>query len=185
MLKDKVIKAYNFAKKAHEGQTRKFSSLPYFVHPKAVARFLEQLNCDEDLIVVALLHDVIEDCEVSVETLIKEFGTRIAIMVNSLSSDKVEQKKKGKKNYLLEKMLNMTNDELTVKLADRYHNVLFLEEDCTSKEQMSFVVWYYRETEFLLDNLLAKNGDFLISIHKVIINKIQASLELIKYKYSI
>jgi (p)ppGpp synthase/HD superfamily hydrolase len=183
LLKDKVVKAYNFSKLAHDGQTRKFSQLPYFVHPKAVARFLEQLNCDEDLIVVALLHDTIEDCGVCYDFLVQEYGTKIATMVNALSSDKEEQTKMGKKNYLLKKMMGMTNDELTVKLADRYHNVLFLEEDCSSKEQMSFIVWYYKETRFLIDNIVEKKE--LTEIHKVIINKIQASLDLIRYKYSI
>lgn len=50
MIKEKVFEAYEYAKEKHKGQKRKFSGAPYFVHPKAVARIVEQLTDDPDLV---------------------------------------------------------------------------------------------------------------------------------------
>ena len=67
-----IIKAYNFAEIAHEGQFRR-SGEKYFIHPVQVALILAELRMDSTTIIAGLLHDVIEDTEYDYEFIVKEF----------------------------------------------------------------------------------------------------------------
>jgi GTP pyrophosphokinase len=73
-------KAYAFAAKAHEGQKRS-SGEDYIIHPINVAATLIKLHMDMDTIISGLLHDVVEDCDITPETIEKEFGTSVAALV--------------------------------------------------------------------------------------------------------
>ena len=75
--KDKIIAAYLFAQKAHDGQKRK-SGEPYIVHPLSVAKILVEMGMDTDTVAAALLHDVVEDTEVELRELKSEFGNDVA-----------------------------------------------------------------------------------------------------------
>lgn len=179
MLKEKVIKAYNYAEKAHHNQYRKFSNLPYFSHPKGVARILEKLNCSEETIIAALLHDVIEDTKVTYEEIEVEFGETIAKLVLALTSDNEEQSKLGKSIYLLHKMQNMSDTALLIKLADRLHNILYLQGDSVS---VNFIKKYYKETRFIIDNL----SSFLLSDrHLLLIGRIEGVLNFLNIRHNI
>lgn len=112
--------AYAFAKYKHKqtGAIRKCSGLPYFVHPKAVAMIIlenggtiEQINC-------ALLHDTLEDTETSSLELKTLFGEKVASMVWELTNSNVEIEKLGKEEYMNKKLVTLSEDALTVKLAD-------------------------------------------------------------------
>src|SRR5512140_1131926 len=70
---NKIRYAYFLAEKAHAGQTRD-SGEPYIHHPLAVAAILTELRMDDDTIIASLLHDVIEDSELSPETIRANFG---------------------------------------------------------------------------------------------------------------
>jgi len=129
LLKENVIKAYQYAKEAHKDQTRKFSGLPYFSHPKGVARIVKECCEIEHMIIAALLHDVVEDTNITMEDIIEEFGSGIASIVEELTSDSVKQKEQGKKHYLLNKIVNMSKEARIIKLADRLHNILYLQGD--------------------------------------------------------
>lgn len=151
MIKKSIIKAYNFAEKVHRHQKRKFTGLPYFTHPKAVARIVEDLHGSEDMICAALLHDVIEDCSVKQVDILKKFNKRVGEMVLDLTNDPKEMKKhKTKGHYLCCKMVKMDDDTLTVKLADRLHNVMHLNHDKVSHE---FVKKYCAETSAIINVL--------------------------------
>ena len=78
--KNLILKAYNFANKNHEGQLR-ISGEPYICHPLEVAYILADLELDDSTICAALLHDVVEDTEVTSENIVEEFGEEIAEMV--------------------------------------------------------------------------------------------------------
>lgn len=179
MLKDKVIKAYNYAEKAHEGQTRNFSGLPYFSHPKGVARILRDLGI-EDVVVIsaALLHDTIEDTTVTYEDISNEFGVEIADLVEELTSDPIQTKQMGKKHYLLQKMLNMSLNALLIKLADRLHNILYLQGDDV---KLSFIEKYYKETVYIIRGV--KEEKTLSFLHNTLIAKIEAVLEFLKIRH--
>ncbi len=122
-----IMSAYEFANENHKGQLRK-SGEPYIVHPIQVAYTLSTLGLDEETICAALLHDVVEDTNVTRDELLKKFGKSIAEMVDGVT-------KLGKLQYTTEKeqqvedyrkmFLAMGKDirVILIKLADRLHNM--------------------------------------------------------------
>jgi len=77
-----ILKAVSFAAKHHGKQTRKHTGEPYILHPLAVA---QSVGTDTDVIVAALLHDVVEDCGASLEEVRKEFGMDVSVLVQTLT----------------------------------------------------------------------------------------------------
>jgi len=77
-----VEDAYNFAQRAHEGQTRK-SGEPYLEHPLKVALTLAQLQMDASSLAAALLHDVLENCDIPISEIEAKFGAEIAKLVDA------------------------------------------------------------------------------------------------------
>lgn len=124
---DDIKRAYFFAKQAHEGQTRR-SNEPYITHPLAVAHVLAMMHMDHECIMAGLLHDVIEDTEVSREELAAEFSEEVALLVDGVSNlEKAafETRQQAQAENLRKMMLAMSNDirVIIVKLADRLHNM--------------------------------------------------------------
>ena len=128
-----IEKAYNYAVKKHENQFRK-SGEPYIIHPIAVAQIL--INCGEDVYTVCagLLHDVIEDTNTPLSEIVKEFGGKIANIVDGvtkitnfpegdLTKEAIEQK------TIRKFVASCVNDIriIKVKLADRLHNMRTLQ----------------------------------------------------------
>lgn len=179
MIKENINKAYNFSKKRHEGQFRKFSGLPYFSHPKYVARVVERLTCNESLIIAAFLHDIVEDTETTIDEVNKMFGTSVASLVMELTNNKEDRGKQTKKVYLKRKMLKMSDEALIIKLVDRMHNLIFLEKDCNDTEQVSFTKYYVEDTEFILNNFERRLND----IHKSLILRIRGILGCLRIQY--
>ncbi len=81
---DLVGQAYRFADQCHEGQMRK-SGDPYIAHPLETALFLAGLHLDSHTIVAALLHDVVEDCDVSLDEITKRFGPEVSKLVDGVT----------------------------------------------------------------------------------------------------
>ncbi|MGZ3691500.1 MAG: HD domain-containing protein, partial [Pseudobdellovibrio sp.] len=79
-----IEKAYAFSEKAHEGQMRR-SGEPYISHPLNVAGILADLKLDIDTIVTGLLHDTVEDTEVTLEDVKREFGDTVAALVDGVT----------------------------------------------------------------------------------------------------
>jgi guanosine-3',5'-bis(diphosphate) 3'-pyrophosphohydrolase len=79
-----IEKAYVFAAKCHDGQTRK-SGDPYFVHPVSVAGIITEMKLDVSSICAALLHDVVEDCGITDAQIKHEFGDEIAFLVDGVT----------------------------------------------------------------------------------------------------
>ncbi|HLD19773.1 MAG TPA: RelA/SpoT family protein [Patescibacteria group bacterium] len=127
---EKVSQAFEFAQKAHEGQTRKTGE-PYITHPLAVAMTLADLRLDEATIIAGLLHDVPEDTEKTLIDVRKEFGSDVAMLVEGITKlGKV--KYRGIERYVenLRKMfIAMAADIRTIfiKFADRIHNLQTLD----------------------------------------------------------
>ena len=122
-----IVKAYNFAKDNHGEQLRK-SGEPYIIHPLQVAYILADLGMDDATVCAALLHDVVEDTEVTHQNLIDEFSLEIAEMVDGvtklskLNYESVEEEQV--ENYR-KMFLAMGKDirVIMIKLADRLHNM--------------------------------------------------------------
>ncbi len=121
-----VERAWNFAKKAHQGQKRE-SGDPYVVHPLSTAHTLSQMNLDEATITAALLHDVVDDTAVTIEEIEGEFGKEIAFLVSGVTKlGKIKYRGVERQIENLRKMfLAMAEDirVVLIKLADRLHNM--------------------------------------------------------------
>lgn len=186
MLKQRIIDAYNFAQTKHEGQTRKFTGTPYFRHPKGVARIIEDLTRDEDMIIAALLHDTVEDCGVSIETIRQRFGLQVAAYVDELTSKKEEYEAAGgKAKYLAKKMWKMSDNTLVLKLADRIDNLRYADKDCKTLEHKEFVRKYYNETREIFDEICQRGYSENTSNQALIflMNALHVELEFLRIKY--
>ncbi|MEM6414531.1 MAG: bifunctional (p)ppGpp synthetase/guanosine-3',5'-bis(diphosphate) 3'-pyrophosphohydrolase [Pseudomonadota bacterium] len=124
---DLLNKAYVFSMRAHGGQTRK-SGDPYFTHPLAVAGILTELKADPATVATALLHDVVEDTDTTVQDIEKVFGSEIATLVDGVTKlSKIELRSEASKQAenFRKLVVAMADDVrvLLVKLADRLHNM--------------------------------------------------------------
>lgn len=126
-----IQRAYEFAEKQHDGQVRK-SGDPYFVHPVNVANIIADMRLDAKSVCAALLHDVVEDCDVESEELAELFGEEVAFLVDGVTKlGKVNfASKEDRQAESFRKMIvAMARDirVLLVKLADRLDNMRSLE----------------------------------------------------------
>ncbi|MGE0001635.1 MAG: bifunctional (p)ppGpp synthetase/guanosine-3',5'-bis(diphosphate) 3'-pyrophosphohydrolase [Fimbriimonadaceae bacterium] len=134
--KDRVQRAFELADGAHQGQCRK-SGEPYILHPIEVAQIVADLHMDADSVVAALLHDVVEDTEVTIETVEEQFGKDVALLVESVTKlglnlvpDASPRQRRAAESAraaetLRKMLLAMANDVrvMIIKLADRLHNM--------------------------------------------------------------
>ena len=81
---ERIERAYRLAERAHEGTLRR-SGEPYIIHPVSAAIILVELGMDTDSIVAALLHDVVEDTDVTLDEIKKEFGQDVALLVDGVT----------------------------------------------------------------------------------------------------
>ncbi len=129
--KELITRAYNLAEKLHEGQFRS-SGEPYFIHPVAVVNILADLNMDDETIVAGLLHDVLEDTDISYDDFKEIFGEEITLLVDGVTKLKkinYKSKHENQAENLRKMVLAMSKDirVIIVKLADRLHNMRTLE----------------------------------------------------------
>lgn len=129
--REKIMAAYQLANDAHNGQCR-VSGEPYISHPIAVAIILVDLGMDSECIQAALLHDVVEDTDITSEAVEKQFGTDVALLVNGVTklgkisfTSREEQQAENVRKMLLA----MAQDVrvIIIKLADRLHNMRTIE----------------------------------------------------------
>ena len=123
----RLIKAFNFAAKKHQGQERRGTKLPYVIHPVIVSHLISKYKAQskhlEDLQIAALLHDTIEDTDTTYQEIEREFGPLVASLVMELTSDPVMVKELGKNKYLMQKMTKMSKYAFVLKLIDRLSNI--------------------------------------------------------------
>ncbi|MCL1881929.1 MAG: bifunctional (p)ppGpp synthetase/guanosine-3',5'-bis(diphosphate) 3'-pyrophosphohydrolase [Oscillospiraceae bacterium] len=136
---NKIEDAYDFMQTSHKGQMRK-SGEPYISHPISVAEILLEIKMDSDTIIAALLHDVVEDCDVTFEELERRYGEDVAKLVDGATKvSKVnlgvegtghramKQLTKDEENSenIRKMLIDMSNDNrvIVIKLADRLHNM--------------------------------------------------------------
>ena len=140
----RIQKAIDIATKAHEGQLRKTGE-PYIIHPIAVMKILQEWHMDEDTIIAGILHDTVEDTDLTLQEIENEFGKDVAFLVNGVTKlGKARSGMKDLDNYLPEtsnnllKLLIATGQDirvLIIKLADRLHNLRTLSALPPAKQQ--------------------------------------------------
>ena len=146
-IHDEIKKAYNFAKKWHEGQFRK-SGEPYIIHPVLVAVITRELGGDLPMIQAALLHDVVEDTPCSIQEIEDNFSKELATLVEGLtkivqirddnlissnSNERLASSALSFRKMLLASIADVR--VLIVKLCDRVHNMLTLDALDSSKQK--------------------------------------------------
>ncbi len=124
---DKLIKAYDFALKAH-GDQKRANGIPYITHPISTTEILTELEVDEDTLVAALLHDTVEDTKVTIDEIKELFGEDIAALVDGvtkLSRIPYSSKEEVQAENFRKMFLAMAKDirVVLIKLADRLHNM--------------------------------------------------------------
>ena len=167
-LQNKLDEAIEFAVKAHSGQKRK-SGAPYILHPMEAATIAGSITDDEDVIIAALLHDVIEDADVNLPVIEEKFGKRVSELVLSETEDKrpalpPDATWEIRKKESLAKLF-FANDEgvKTVWLADKLSNIrslhkgVMLEGDGYfrhfNQKDKNMHKWYYSEIAKALKSL--------------------------------
>ena len=170
---DIITRAFNFAKHAHKG-IRRNSGEPYILHPIAVARIVsEEIGLGSTSICAALLHDVVEDTEYTVEDIANLFGPKIAQIVDGLTKisggifgDKASAQTENFKKLLL----TMSEDirVILIKIADRLHNMRTLEHMAPNKQYK-----IAGETLYIYAPIAYRLG----------LNKIKMELENLSFKY--
>ena len=188
-----IIKAYEIARKLHDGQFRK-SGEPYIIHPVAVAKILAQFGMDNETVIAGLLHDAIEDTGYTRDQMVADFDEKIADLVEgvtkltniSYDSNEAAQAENFRKMFLA-----MSKDirVLIVKLADRLHNMRTLEYMPTEKRTIKAM-----ETLEIYAPLAGRLGIFSIKfeledlalkyLHPLEYKKLVAAVDRRKYEYA-
>ncbi len=135
----KIVSAYEFAAKAHANQVRS-SGEPYITHPLAVSFILLELGMDTDTICAAMLHDVVEDTDVTLEEIRKRFGQDVAMLVDGVTKlgkiplfTKEEQQAENVRKILL--AMSQDIRVIIIKLCDRLHNMRTLHYRPANKQR--------------------------------------------------
>lgn len=161
-----------FATMKHQDQYRKGDGRPYILHPISVLLTLGKIKKSKNkflLATAAVLHDVVEDCGVTLQEIADKFGYQVASIVQELTSDKDKIEAMGKKEYLLDKMTHMSSYALCIKLCDRLDNI----KDMSTMTD-EFKARTISETEYILDGLIDRN---LTGTHKTIVRKIRKQIK--------
>lgn len=126
-----IDRAYNIAREAHKAQLR-YSGQPYIIHPIAVAEILIDLGMDAESVEAALLHDTVEDTDITLENVKKDFGADVASLVDGVTklgkvplSNREEQQAENIRKMLL--AMSQDIRVIIIKLADRIHNMRTLD----------------------------------------------------------
>jgi guanosine-3',5'-bis(diphosphate) 3'-pyrophosphohydrolase len=149
-------RALRLAASGHRDQVRKGSEVPYVEHPMAVALILDRAGCDEEVVIAGLLHDLVEDTDVTLDEIRREFGDRVAAIVAACSEEKLDPQ--GRKRPWVDRKMDhlqavgrSDGDVHAVVLADKLHNLLSIELDLTEGRPVwdtfnagrDQVLWYY------------------------------------------
>ena len=149
--KQLIQDALMLAIKAHDGQRRKYTGEPYSTHPIAVSKIVETVDHTPEMVMAALLHDVVEDTDVTFREIREQFGTKVAELVHYCTnvSDKVDGNRAFRKKMDADHFALGPADSQTIKVADLIHNSLSI----IPYDQKFFHKAYKHEKQYLLDIL--------------------------------
>lgn len=178
-------KALKFAEKAHEGQTRKGTDLPYVSHPIAVASWLFLADSSPEVVIVGLLHDTIEDTDATYEDIEKEFGKKTADLVVGVSEADKNDTWFNRKSALVDTIETVAIETVLVKTADNLHNLSSVRDELLERGEAVWdkfnapktdQKWYFTSLLEGLKNRVANENDsslrFLVGEFEKIVNEV-------------
>lgn len=157
---DRITEAFLFAARAHEGRVRKGTNVPYILHPMEAAAIIGGVTQDEDAVVAGLLHDVVEDADVSPDALRERFGERVCAMVMADTEEKrrdfpASETWRDRKRETLARVGRCADDATkAVVLGDKLSNLRAIHRDYSTfgdalwerfnQKDKFMQAWYYR-----------------------------------------
>lgn len=120
--KNQIEEAIEVAAEAHHGQYRKGTSTPYITHPYAVGLILMEAGCPEVVIIAGILHDTVEDTELTLDFIRERFGDTVADIVDGCSENKA-LRWRARKTERIEALRTASPEVCTVTCADKLHNL--------------------------------------------------------------
>ncbi len=161
-----LIDAIEFAAKCHEGQLRKGTDIPYIVHPMEACTIAATITSDPEVLAAAVLHDVLEDCRVTIQELKDRFGNRVAALVAAESEQKEEDEQGSwlrRKQHTIDKLQHAPAEELILTLSDKLSNMRAICRDYDklgdglwerfNQQDMKMQAWYYKSIRDRLKRL--------------------------------
>lgn len=159
-----IHSAIMFAATAHNGQVRKGTPLPYIIHPLEVAQILSKISVSEDIIVAGILHDVLEDTNVSLDDLRATFGHGISITVQNCSFSG-DTSWKNRRQCIIQRLSSTKDINVVLVLcADKISNLRSIIFDLKSEGETLWnkfsvpkedILWYYDQ----LGEIVASRSD--------------------------
>lgn len=163
-----INEAIIFATKAHEGQFRKVSQSPFIMHPLAVGCLLADAGEGEDVVAAGILHDTVEDTEVTLDEIREAFGEDVAELVDGCSENKALSWKERKENTIT--FLETASEKVCIiTCADKLHNLSVSVEGIKEKGTDFFIhfnkgyaeqKWYYESIKQVLQRRMPNHPLF-------------------------
>lgn len=149
-----VFEAIEFATRAHAGQYRKGTRIPYILHPLRVGTLLIEVDSPEPVVIAGILHDTVEDTPVTLQEVAARFGERVATLVDSVSEPDKRASWDERKRHTVERLRHADADTLLIACADKLDNIrsmrrgelrtgaIFWDRFHRPRDDQA---WYYRE----------------------------------------
>lgn len=160
MIKNMISRAILFATKAHEGSVRKGTTLPYIIHPLETMAIVATITSDQELLAAALLHDVVEDTDIHIDDIRREFGNRVADLVDAETSRDIRgvshiDSWQQRKQAAIDRLTTASRDAQIVALGDKLSNMRAIARDFRrignqvwqrfNMKDAALHAWYYQE----------------------------------------
>jgi len=124
-----IFDAIEFAARAHRGQYRKGTKIPYLIHPLRVARILIEAKADDDLVIAGLLHDTLEDTPVTREEIQRTFGAQVAAWVAGVTEPDKSNSWEFRKQHTLTHLVDAPIEMVLIACADKLDNIQSIRKD--------------------------------------------------------
>jgi (p)ppGpp synthase/HD superfamily hydrolase len=177
---DRVFDAIEFSARAHRGQFRKGTEVPYLIHPLMVAKTLMEIGSCEDVVIAGLLHDTIEDTAVTADDIEQRFGKAVAELVQAVSEPEKSEPWEKRKERTLDAVRKASLHVALIEIADKLDNVRAISEAHARlgeavwsrfnrpREQQA---WYYRALSRIFAD--RADGEPILSLMKAFSSEVE------------
>lgn len=135
---NRILKAIALASTGHQTQKRKVDGTPYIAHPLAVGMILQTITTDENIIIAGILHDVLEDTQISPEVIRAHFSPEVLGYVQAVTEDKSITDWRERKARSIHHLQTVSYPGKLIAAADKYHNLYTL---CDDQAREGEAIW--------------------------------------------